>query len=161
MAIAEPIELFGVNRKDMKATFHKQLDDGTPWYFDGDRHTVHLPCGQSRQPCGTLRQSDSLRLDAACTDTVAVLVQDTDLVRLRAPINPHKPLVGEGRLRGLITLLYLVGRTHCYLASLFVFPVVCIRPYTGARGATSYKICTTDTLLGDTSSSGTARDPKS
>src|SRR4029434_2478300 len=121
MAIAEPIELFGVNRKDMKATFHQQLDDGTPWDFDGDRHTVHLPCGQGRQPCGALRQSDSLMLDAACSDTVAVPVQDTDLVRLRAPINPHKPLVGEGRLCVLMTMLYLIRRYHDCISSLFAY----------------------------------------
>src|SRR5215831_16244827 len=56
-----------------------------------------------------------------------------------------------------MTMLYLIRRYHDYISSLFVFPVVCIRPYTGARGATSYKICTTETLLGYMSKSGTAR----
>jgi hypothetical protein len=46
VAVAKPVELLGVNRTDMQAPFHEQFDDGTPWYLDGDRHTVHRTGGQ-------------------------------------------------------------------------------------------------------------------
>jgi hypothetical protein len=94
VAVAEPVELLGVDRKDLKATFHEQLNDGTSWPFDGNRDTMHLPSGQVRQPCGALGQSASLMFDAAFTDTVAVTVQDTNLVSLRAPIIPTNHLTG-------------------------------------------------------------------
>src|SRR2546421_11820317 len=58
--------------------------------------------------------------------------------------------------RVLMTVIYRIRRYHYYISSLFLFPVVCIRPYTGARGATSYKMCTTGTLLGYMSKSGIA-----
>jgi hypothetical protein len=105
VTVAEPVELFGVDRKDMKATFHQQLDDGTPWYFDGDCDTMHLPCGEGREPCSARSQRTSLMRDAPFTDRAAVPIKDTDLVALRAPINPHKPLVGEGLIRVLMTVI--------------------------------------------------------
>ncbi len=122
MAITKPVELFWVDRKDLKATFHEQLDDGTPWDFDGDRDPVHLPCGQGRQPRSALGQSDSLMRDAAFTDTVAVTVQDTDLVGLRAPINPDKPLVGDSMIRGLMVTMGMNRYYPYFLSSLFLAP---------------------------------------
>src|SRR5262245_302652 len=106
----------------MKAAFHEQCADGPPWYFDGDRATVPLTCGQRRQPRRTLGQSAALRLDAACTDTVALTVKDTDLMGLRATINPPKPLIGEGMLRVLMAGVWLNRYSHDFLSSLSLAP---------------------------------------
>jgi hypothetical protein len=89
----------------------------------------------------------ALILDAAFTDPVALTVQDTDLMGLRAPINPHKPLIGDGMIRVLMAAVLINRYSHYFLSSLW-HPVVRIRPYTGARGATSYEMCTTGPLLG-------------
>ena len=102
----------------MKAPFHEQLDDGTPWDFDGDRDTMHLPCGEGRQPRRALSQSTSLMLDAPFTDRAAVPIKDTDLVALRAPINSHKPLVGEGLIRVFMTVISMTRWYHYYISSL-------------------------------------------
>ena len=61
-------------------------------------------------------------LDAAFTDTVALTVKDTDLMGLRAPINPHKPLVGEGMIRVLIAGVWLNQYYHYFLSSLSLAP---------------------------------------
>ena len=87
-------------------------------------------------------------LDTAFTDTVAVTVQDTNLMSLRAPINPYKPLVGESMIRVLMVAMGMRRYYHSFLSSILLLPVVRIRPYTGAHGATSYEMCTTGTLLG-------------
>jgi hypothetical protein len=82
VAIAKPVELLGVDRKDMKAPFHQQLDDGAPWDFDGDRDPMHLPCSEGREPCSALIQSPSLMRNAPFTDLATVPIKDTDLVAL-------------------------------------------------------------------------------
>jgi hypothetical protein len=35
MAIPEPVELFGMNRKEVEAAFGQPLDNRAPWDFDG------------------------------------------------------------------------------------------------------------------------------
>ena len=35
MAIPEPVELFGINRKEVEAMFEQPLDNRAPWDFDG------------------------------------------------------------------------------------------------------------------------------
>jgi hypothetical protein len=56
--------------------------------------------------------------DAPFTDRAAVPIKDTDLVALRAPIHPHKPLVGEGLIRVLLTVIYMTRWYHYYISSL-------------------------------------------
>src|SRR5689334_2391321 len=106
----------------MEAPFHEQLDDGAPWDFDGARDPMHLPCGEGRQPHRARGQSIPLMLYAAFTDTVAILIQDTNLVGLRAPINPYKPLVGEGMSRRFMPVISMIRRYHYSISSLSYLP---------------------------------------
>jgi len=80
VTVAKPVELLGVHCKDMQATFHQQLDAGTPRYCDGDCDTMHLPCGQVCKPGGALSQSNSLMLDAPFTGGVSKVEIDGNTI---------------------------------------------------------------------------------
>src|SRR5215217_5270617 len=98
-------------------------------------------------------------VDGSSTHQATVAVEHTDLMLLGAPINTHKPLIRHA----MIVLLRMYGGLHDKAhrslsslqdSSLWGSPVVVPRPCTGARSATSYRMCTTGHSLGYKSHGG-------
>jgi len=42
VTIPEPVELFGINRKEVEAAFEQTFDDCAPRHFDGDGYSLRL-----------------------------------------------------------------------------------------------------------------------
>jgi len=95
VTIPEPVELFGIQRKEVKAAFEQPFDNGAPRHFDGDGYPLRLSRRQCPEPVRQPGKTSSIMVHNAFTHPSTVAVEHRDLMLLRAPINPHKPLVGQ------------------------------------------------------------------
>ena len=91
--IPKPVELFGIQRKEVEAAFEQTFDNGAPRHFDGDGYPLRLSRRQRPEPVRQPGKTGSIMVHHSFTHPPTVAVEHIDLMLLRAPINPHKPLV--------------------------------------------------------------------
>src|SRR5262249_15019445 len=96
VTIPEPVELFGMQCKEVEAAFEQPFDNGTPRHFDGDGDPLRLSRRQRPQPVRQPGETGAIMVHHSFTHPPTVVVEHTDLMLLRAPIHPHNPLLPQG-----------------------------------------------------------------
>jgi len=94
-AVAEPIELFRVDRVDREPVVHEALDDRP--VRDLDRHRNVLGGGSPTlgcDPLGHLGQPRAAVAEGAFLPLRAIAVDHADMVRLRCPVHADEPGLG-------------------------------------------------------------------
>jgi hypothetical protein len=82
VAVTKASELFGINRKDMEASFDQPFDNRAPWYFDGHGYSLRLSRRQGAQPVRQLRQTHAIMVYDPFTHPATGAVEHTDLMLL-------------------------------------------------------------------------------
>jgi hypothetical protein len=118
VTITEPVQLLGINRKDMEASFEQSFDDRATRHFDGHGYPLRLSRRQGPQPSRQLGQTGSIMVHGPCPYPATVAVEHTDLMLLRAPINSYKPLVRHGLIISFCMHNGRHDKTQCSVSSL-------------------------------------------
>jgi hypothetical protein len=108
VTIPKPVELLGIQRKDVEAAFDQSFDNRAPRHFDGHGDPLRLSRRHGPQPVCQPGQTSSIMVHGPFTHSATVAVEHTDLMLLGAPINPHKPSVWQG----LIISFWMHGGRH-------------------------------------------------
>jgi len=87
VAIAEAVELLGIDRIDLEAALEQDLDDGTVRRLDRNGDRRRLRAARRLQPTAHLRQPDAAVCEGALVNNLAAGVNKADLVRLGRPID--------------------------------------------------------------------------
>src|SRR5579859_2296774 len=89
IAIAETIELLGIDGEHHETMLHQSLDHGAPRNFDGHRNLSWQSQGLGAQPIDEVRQTAGAVFDPALTDYRPLPIEETNPVSLGSPIDPH------------------------------------------------------------------------
>src|SRR6516165_4207021 len=103
MTIPEAVELFGIQRKEVEAPFEPPFDNRAPRHFDGHCHALRLAHCHAPQPVRQSGQTGAIMVHGPLPHPATVAVKHADLMLLRTPINPYKPLVGQRLIRSFWT----------------------------------------------------------
>ena len=99
IAVAEPVQLLGVDGKHGKTVLQKCFHDGPARALDGPgQGRSRIRCLLSN-PVRKLRQTIAAVFDPSFRQSVALAVHQTNAVPLRAPIDPQKILKVVGQVR--------------------------------------------------------------
>ena len=82
MTIPEPVQLLGVNRKDVEASFDQPFDNRATRHFDGHGDPLRLARRQGPQPGRQLSQTGSIMVHGPFTHQATVAVEHADLMLL-------------------------------------------------------------------------------
>src|SRR6266478_9370155 len=96
-----------MQRKEVEAAFEQTVDNGAPRHFDGDGYPLRLSSRQRPEPVRQPGKTGAIMVHNSFTHPPTVAVEHVDLMLLRAPINPHKPLV---RQRLILSFWMYAGR---------------------------------------------------
>src|SRR6185369_16001385 len=90
-AVAEAIELLGIDRMNAEATLHQALDDRAVWHLDG--HEDRLGCGSCylEDPSRHRGQTFAAVSERARAEPAAAGIRHLDVMRLRGPVDAHEP----------------------------------------------------------------------
>ncbi len=91
-AVAEPVELFGVDRVYLETTFEQGFHDRAVRHFDRHRDRPWFGSGHRRQPGAELRQPGAVMVKRSLTNNLAAGIDQAGLMRLARPVDAGKPL---------------------------------------------------------------------
>jgi len=80
--IPEPVQLLGMNRTNMEATFDQSFDDRASRHFDGHGDALRLSRRQGPQPVRQPGQTGAIMVDSSFTHPATFAVEHTDLMLL-------------------------------------------------------------------------------
>jgi len=80
VTIPEPVELLGMQRKEVEAAVEQTLDNRAPRHFDGDGDPLWLSRRQGPQPVRQPSQTGSIMVHDPFTHPASVPVEHTDLM---------------------------------------------------------------------------------
>src|SRR5579863_2414901 len=91
IAIAKPIQLFGIQGKHRETAFQQRFHQRSTRHFDGHGHRARRTAvAQLRQPAQQRLQSCRRVQHLTLPERLALRIQNTNLMRLRSPIDAHK-----------------------------------------------------------------------
>jgi hypothetical protein len=82
VTITEPVQLLGINRKDMEASFEQPFDNRATRHFDGHGDPLRLSRRHGPQPSRQLGQTGSIMVYGPRTHPATVAVEHADLMLL-------------------------------------------------------------------------------
>jgi hypothetical protein len=82
VTVPEPVELLGMNGKDVEAALDQPFDHRTTRYFNRHGHPLRLSRRQSPQPGPQLGQTGAIMVHGPFTHQATVAVEHTDLMPL-------------------------------------------------------------------------------
>src|SRR5882672_6854489 len=141
-AVAEPVELLGIDPIDAKTAFQQGFDDRALGHFDGHPNDLGRGAGASHQPIAQLLEPRAAMRNGSLAQAFSVGIDQTNLVALARPVDAHKPcnLFRHARPSSRITPSGPAATS--------------VNPCTGARGATSHGTSVAADLPGCRSSRG-------
>src|SRR5262249_25520152 len=90
-AVAEAVELLGVDGVNIETALEQGLDDRPVRRLDGNMDLARLASTRLQQPSNHVGEAGPTMRELALTDLAAALVVERDDMFLRCPINPHQP----------------------------------------------------------------------
>jgi hypothetical protein len=90
-AVAEAVELLGVDRMDRKAALEQGLDHRPMRHLDGHRDRRGLAAGPGEQPLAQLGEAGAAVRKGRLAEDPAGGINEADLVRLAGPIDADEP----------------------------------------------------------------------
>jgi len=99
-AVAEPVELFRIDRVGLEPAFEQRFDDRAVRHFDRDGDRGRLRCRHRQQPSAKIGKAGPAMGKGALADHLAVGIDQTNLVRLACPVDAGEPsgIVGHRSL---------------------------------------------------------------
>lgn len=92
-AVAEAIELLGIDSVDVEAALHQAFHDGTMWNLNGDHHLFRRRAGRFENSVGHILQTFAAMREGAFANFRAFGVRQAHVGRPRSPIDADKPVV--------------------------------------------------------------------
>ena len=86
-AIAEAVELFGVDRIDLETAIEQDLDDGTVRRLDRHGDRGRLFAARRHQPVAHLGEACSAVREGSLADNFAISCDEADLISLARPVD--------------------------------------------------------------------------
>ncbi len=93
VAVAEAIELLGVERVHVDAALHKRFRESAARDLDRDAHTLGLAARQMDEPVDELRDRPSGVGHTPLCHAMIMFIEDPYLMRLRRPIDADEPAI--------------------------------------------------------------------
>jgi hypothetical protein len=90
-AIAEAVELLGIDREDLEGVIEQHLDDRSVRGLDRHGDLARRGFGLLKQPIAQLRQPGSAMREVALTHMSSLDVEQANAVALRCPVDPDEP----------------------------------------------------------------------
>src|SRR5882757_9488031 len=91
-AIAEAVELLGIDGKDLEGVIEKRLDDGAVRGLDRHCNLSRRGFGLLKQPIAQLRQPGPAMREVALTHMSSLDIEQANAMTLRCPVDPDEPL---------------------------------------------------------------------
>jgi len=125
-AVAEPIELLGIDAVDAKTAFQQGLDDRAVGHFDGHPNYLGRGAGAGNQPIAQLLDPRASMRNGSLAQALSASIDQANLMTLARPVYTHKPfnLFRHARPSSRITPIRAAATS--------------VNPCTGARSATSH-----------------------
>src|ERR1017187_262216 len=87
--VAKAIHLFGVDGEHRQVVFDQAFHHCPVWHFDGNGYRTGISTSQLQQPVDTLPDAIAAVLDLFFTEHCAVVIDHTDVMMIRSPIDPR------------------------------------------------------------------------
>ena len=87
VAVAEAVQLLGVEREDVEAMLGESFDDSPTRYLDGCGQSVRSVAGFFSQPLGHVGQATAAVLRPALAEDGAAAIHQADAVLFRTPVD--------------------------------------------------------------------------
>src|SRR6476660_10497716 len=141
-AVAEPVELLGIDPIDAKAAFQQGFGDRAVGSFDGHPNDLGRGAGAGNQPIAQLLDPRAAMRNGSFPQALSMGIDQANLMALACPVDADKPfnLFRHARPSSRIT--------HTRAAA------TSVNPCTGARSATSHGTSVAADLPGCWSSPG-------
>ena len=99
-AVAEPVELFRIDRVGLEPAIEQRFDDRAVPHFDRDGDRGRLRSRHRQQPSAKIGKAGPAMGKGALADHLAVGIDQTNLVRLACPVDAGEPsgIVGHRSL---------------------------------------------------------------
>src|SRR4249920_170031 len=133
MAVAEAVELLGVEGEHGDAALEEGVHDGAAGHLDGDRDAAGLTLGEGGQRCGEFREGLARMRDGSLGEEASLGVEHGRLMGGGGPVDADVERVAVSHSPRSPSLLWVccgLGRPWCVVV-----------PCTGARGATPHWMC--------------------
>src|SRR5437879_8204321 len=141
-AVAEPVELLGIDPIDAKTAFQQGFDDRALRHFDGHPNDFGRGAGAGDQPIAQLLDPRAAMRNRSLAQTPSAGINQANLMTLARPVDAHKPFNHFRHPRPS-------SRVSHFRAA-----ATSVNPCTGARGATSHGTSVAADLPGRRSLSG-------
>src|ERR1700730_7598825 len=90
-AVAEPIELLGIDPIDAKTAFQQGFDDRTVRHFDGHPNDLGRGAGAGNQPSAQLLDPRAAMRNGSLAQAFSAGIDQANLVALARPVRAPKP----------------------------------------------------------------------
>src|SRR6266853_6369215 len=90
-AVAEPVELLGIDPIDAKAAFQQGFDDGALRHFDGHANDLGRRAGAGNQPIAQLLDPRAAMRKGSLAQALSAGIDQANLMALARPVDAHKP----------------------------------------------------------------------
>jgi hypothetical protein len=91
-AVAEPVELLGIDREDTELVIEKHLHHRPVRGLDRHSDLARCNFGFLQQPIAQLRKPGSTMGEVALIDMASLDIEQANAVALRCPVDPDEPL---------------------------------------------------------------------
>ena len=125
-AVAEPIELLGIDPIDAKTAFQQGLDDRAVGRFDGHPNDLGRGAGAGNQPIAQLLDPRAAMRNGSFPQALSMGIDQANLMALARPVDADKPFNLFRHAQALLS-------HHSIRAA-----ATSVNPCTGARSATSH-----------------------
>jgi len=125
-AVAEPIELLGIDPIDAETAFQQGFDDGALRHFDGHPDYLGRGAGAGNQPIAQLLDPRAAMRNGSFPQALSMGIDQANLMGLARPVDAPKPFNLFRHAQALSRI------THIRAAA------TSVNPCTGARSATSH-----------------------
>lgn len=99
MAVAEAIELLGVEVVDVSTGIDQRLDDSPTWRLDGHSDSAQIAGGQLAQPIDQLAQSRRAVGHGTLAHHLSDVVEHAQLMLLTSPVDTHVQCIVAAQIR--------------------------------------------------------------
>ena len=90
-AVAEPIELLGIDPIDAETAFQQGFDDRALRHFDGHPNDLGRGAGAGNQPIAQLLDPQAAMRNGSLAQALSAGIDQANLMALARPVDAHKP----------------------------------------------------------------------
>ena len=90
-AVAEPIELLGIDGIDAKSAFQQGFDDRALRHFDGHPNDLGRGAGAGNQPIAQLLDPRAAMRNGSFPQALSMGIDQANLMALASPVDADKP----------------------------------------------------------------------